>query len=308
VVKGLVQRGRAWHDFLMRLALIACRPTETNDALAHAGGPGTRWELLTPSQALVELQAGDAALGRLDVVPTLDGMDDGLWALGALAARGVVVLNDPSALLAAHDKLLTARVLQRHGVAHPRTRLVRAGRPVPLFAREVVLKPRFGSWGREVTRCAGGAELAAAVERVREASWFRRHGALVQELVPPLGYDLRVIVAAGRMVGAAYRIAADGEWRTNVALGGVRRPADDPPRQAVGLALAAAHATGASLAGVDLLPDGLGGWTVLEVNGAVEFTREYAPWGDVFAETAAVLAAEARERLACRDEAAAAAV
>lgn len=86
MVNGLVQRYRAWHDFGMRRALIACRPTETNEALARAGGQTASWELLTPGRALAELQPGDAALGRLDVVPTLDGMDDGLWALGALAA------------------------------------------------------------------------------------------------------------------------------------------------------------------------------------------------------------------------------
>ena len=43
---------------------------------------------MTPKQALERLGPGDAVLGRLDVLPTLDGMDDGLWALGALAARG----------------------------------------------------------------------------------------------------------------------------------------------------------------------------------------------------------------------------
>lgn len=74
------------------------------------------------------------------------------------------------------------------------------------------------------------------------------------------------------------------------------------------LALAAAEATGASLAGIDMLPDGDGGWTVLEVNGAVEFTREYAPWGDIFADAAVSLAGEAHERLACREAPAAAAV
>ena len=69
---------------------------------------------------------GDAALGRLDVLPTLDGVDDGLWALGSLAARGVRTLNRASALLVAHDKLLTARFLLRAGLPHPRTRLLSA--------------------------------------------------------------------------------------------------------------------------------------------------------------------------------------
>jgi hypothetical protein len=106
-------------------------------------------------------------------------------------------------------------------------------------------------------------------------------GVLVQELVPPQGYDLRILVAAERIVGAIFRVAAAGEWRTNVALGGVRRAVADPSAQACELALAAARAAGAALVGVDLVPDGEGGWTVLELNGAVEFTREYQPAGAV---------------------------
>ena len=251
---------------------------------------------MTPRRALEVLRPGDAALGRLDVLPTLDGMDDGLWALGALAARGVHVLNDPAALLAAHDKLLTARVLRRRDVSHPATVHVRQGRGVPQPLHPVVLKPRYGSWGREVHRCDDFVSLSEALARVRTNGWYRRHGAIVQELITPQGYDLRVLVAAGRIVGAVYRVAAEGEWRTNVALGGVRRPVLAPPREAATLALDAARAIGAALVGVDLLPDGLGGWVVAELNGAVEFTAEYAPWGDVFAETAVALAREARSR------------
>jgi RimK family alpha-L-glutamate ligase len=283
----------------MRLALIARRSTRTNAELADACTLGWRWEPMTPEQALDVLVAGDVALGRLDVLPTLDGMDDGLWALGALAARGVVVLNDPPALLGSHDKLLTARLLRRAGVPHPRTLHVREGRPAPVPRVPVVVKPRFGSWGSEVRRCDDYASLESALEEIRETAWYRRHGALVQELVPPRGYDLRIVVAEGRVMGSVFRIAAPGEWRTNVALGGVRRPVAHPPRDATAVAVAAAAATGASLVGVDLLPDD-GGWTVLELNGAVELTHDYAPWGSVFAEIASVLARAALDRLADR--------
>ena len=284
------------HLCCMRLALIACRTTPTNEALVRAAPAGLRWEILDPHEALVSLRAGDVALGRLDVLPTLDGMDDGLWALGALAARGVTVLNDPAALLAAHDKLLTARLLRRSEIAHPWTWHSRAGRSVPRLFGPVVVKPRFGSWGREVHRCDGSDELRRTLERVQGAPWYRRHGALVQELVPPQGYDLRVLVAAGRIVGAVHRVAAPGEWRTNVALGGVRRPVPEPPHDAGLVAVEAARAIGASLVGVDLLPDGFGGWVVVELNGAVEFTSEYADWHDVFAETSSALVREAFDR------------
>lgn len=281
----------------MRFALVACRPTHTNEALAAAGSSGVEWEPMTPEQALDELRPGDVALGRLDVLPSLDGVDDGLWVLGALAARGVTVLNDPPALLGTHDKLLTARLLRRSGVPHPRTRHIREGRPHPVPDGPVVLKPRFGSWGRDVWRCDDETSLEAALELVRGTSWYRSHGALMQELVTPRGYDLRIVVAAGHVVGSVFRVAAPGEWRTNVALGGARRPVDVLPHEASTLAIAAASATGASLVGVDLLPDERGGWTVLELNGAVELTREYAPWGDVFADIAAVLAQAAFHRV-----------
>src|SRR5262249_27551099 len=157
------------------------------------------WEVLTPQTALETLRPGDGALGRLDVLPTLDGVDDGLWALGTLAARGVHVLNDPAALLATHDKLLTARILRRHRIPHPNTLHVRDGGVHPRFSGPVVVKPRFGSWGSEVHRCEDPVTLEETLARVSAETWFQRHGALVQELVPPQGYDLRVVVAAGRV-------------------------------------------------------------------------------------------------------------
>lgn len=266
----------------MRFALVAQEATETNRRLVETRCRGVQWACLTPSEALAELGAGDVALGRLDVLPTLDGVDDGLWSLGRLAASGVRVLNRPSALLAAHDKLLTARLLHRAGLPHPATRLVVAGAPPPAIERPVVVKPRFGSWGRDVARCEDTAELALHLLDLAASSWFKAHGALVQELVEPRGFDVRVLVAGGRVVGAISRVAAPGEWRTNVALGAVRERVV-PPANASALAVAAAAAAGADLVGIDLLPDGVGGWSIVELNGAVDFTTDYSLDRDVFA-------------------------
>jgi len=280
----------------MQLALIAARPTPTNSGLCRALIGDAAWQEMTPQAALEVLRPGDGALGRLDVSPTLDGMDDGLWALGALAARGVHVLNGPAALLATHDKLLTARILRRQAIAHPRTMHVRDGRIPPRFVAPVVLKPRFGSLGNEVHRCDEPGVFLETLQRLSETPWFQRHGALAQELVTPQGYDLRLIVAMGRVIGAVHRIAAPGEWRTNINLGATREAVEDPPARAVTLAIAAARASGAALVGVDLLPTVDGGWVVLELNGAVEFTSVYAEWFDVFSEAALLLEAAVSER------------
>ena len=272
----------------MRFAIVAHTATATNRALAAPRLAGVETALLSPARALAQLEPGDLALGRLDVLPSVDGIEPGLWALDELAARGVDVLNGTATLHMSHDKLQTADALADGGLPHPRTALLTCDAPPPPFELPVVIKPRFGSWGRDVMVCRTLGQLAARLETVRRRPWFHATGALVQELVPPCGYDLRLVVARDRVIGAIRRVAAPGEWRTNVALGASREPVV-PPREARELARAAAAAVGGALVGVDLLPTA-DGVVVLEVNGAVELTQAYSLGGDVFANAASLLA------------------
>jgi [lysine-biosynthesis-protein LysW]---L-2-aminoadipate ligase len=263
----------------MRVGIVAHRRTSTNAALARARA-GTR--VLGPAAALKNLRELDIVVGRLDVAEALDGIEIGLWELARLRGAGVRVLNPPGALVAAHDKLATSRILAGAGIPHPRTVHVTSPTAALPFAPPVVVKPRFGSWGRDVVLCETATELRSVLEHDRNRRWFRAHGALVQELVPPVGHDLRLLVAGAGVVGAIRRVASPGEWRTNVALGATREPVTPPPA-ACEIAVAAARAIEADLVGVDLLPAPGGGHVVLELNGAVEFTQEYALQpGDVF--------------------------
>jgi [lysine-biosynthesis-protein LysW]--L-2-aminoadipate ligase len=272
----------------MQFALIAHRETETNLRLLEAFPAGIEATLLCPAETLGRLGEGDAALARLDVLPTVDGIEPGAWELARLEAEGIRMLNPLRTLSATHDKLMTARLLKAAGVPHPITRHVTHPHTPPTMDPPVVVKPRFGSWGIDVHRCEDPAGTRACLEELSSRRWFRRQGALVQELIPPLGRDLRIVVASGQVVGAVQRFAAPGEWRTNVALGGVRKPISPPPA-ARELALAAAAAVGGDLVGVDLLPTPAGGWVAIEVNGAVEFTDEYSLDRDVFAASAEAL-------------------
>jgi glutathione synthase/RimK-type ligase-like ATP-grasp enzyme len=242
----------------MRVAIVSHRPSATNLGLVARGWNGIAAELMSPRQALLTLGRGDVALGRLDVNDELDAVEDGLWALDRLA--------------------------------HPRTILVERPWELPDLDFPAVLRPRFGSWGRDVLVCRDRKELEHSLELLASRPWFRRTGALAQELIRALGYDLRLVVAAGRVVGAARRIAPPGEWRTNVALGATS-VATTPPPVASKLALAGVAAAGLDLAGVDLLPTGPGGFCVIELNGAVEFKAHYSfPGRDVFADAMAALA------------------
>jgi glutathione synthase/RimK-type ligase-like ATP-grasp enzyme len=81
----------------------------------------------------------------------------------------VPTLNPPSALLGAHDKLLTSRLLQGSGLPHPHTSFLGPRGSLPPVTAPVVVKPRFGSWGQDVVVCRDERELHLRL-RTRPAS------------------------------------------------------------------------------------------------------------------------------------------
>lgn len=253
-------------------------PSDGNLVLARGlRSVGVDVEIVGPDIAAT-VAPHDVVLNRLDVLPTLDGVERGLELIDELAARGNRIVNARDALLNAHDKLRTAAILRRAGIPHPRTLHARTPAEVRAAELPAVLKPRFGSWGRDVFLCRTSRELEEHVSVIATRPWFARHGVLVQEIVEAEPRDVRLVVAGGTVVGAGERRARPGEWRTNVSLGGSLRATVAPP-EAVALAVAVAIALGADLLGVDVLA-GPEGPVVIEANGAVDFDDRYAFPGD----------------------------
>jgi glutathione synthase/RimK-type ligase-like ATP-grasp enzyme len=154
----------------MRFAVVAHRRTATNDALvAAARACNLDSEFVDPRRALALLEPGDVALARLDVREGLDGIERRIDELERLVVGGIDVRNPPAALAIAHDKLLTVRTLRLAGLPHPHTTHLS---PTLLWAfpeLPVVLKPRFGSWGRDVELCTTIEELEAAYVRLHRS-------------------------------------------------------------------------------------------------------------------------------------------
>jgi RimK family alpha-L-glutamate ligase len=117
----------------------------------------------------------------------------------------------------------------------------------------------------------------------------------VQELLENPGTrpsDIRIYVVGGDVVGAMRRYAPDGEWRTNVALGGdVEGITDDIGSEPRRLATEAATVLGLDLAGVDLMSVD-GRWYILEVNATAGFRGLYSATGISVAPHIARLAIE----------------
>jgi len=85
-----------------RSVVILGKPTETNCALATAFADLGYCAQLASAARPPRFREGEVAIARLDVLPTLDGIEPALWRLSCLSRQGVYVMNGPLALFAAH--------------------------------------------------------------------------------------------------------------------------------------------------------------------------------------------------------------
>lgn len=217
------------------------------------------------SIADTEILDADAVLARVIPSGSLEQMIYRVDALHWIETRGVPVMNSARAIERSVDKFYTTALLQEAGLPTPET-VVCEGATEAMTAviamGDVIIKPLFGSMGQGMVRVSDpdvAFRVVRSLEQLHTVFYVQRaadHG----------GRDVRVFVIGGRVLAAIERRAPDGQWRTNVSLGGAARPFDLPPSWEQ-LALRAAAAIGADYAGVDLLPSRDGTVFVLEVNG-----------------------------------------
>ncbi len=101
-------------------------------------------------------------------------------------------------------------------------------RNLSCFGFPVILKDAHSCEGKGVFKLESVAELRSMVEEIfSETGFYRPHlhcrikGYLyLQKYVSDLGQDLRVITIGGRVAAAYWRLAPEGEWKTNISNGG----------------------------------------------------------------------------------------
>ncbi|HYA10001.1 MAG TPA: M20/M25/M40 family metallo-hydrolase, partial [Gaiellaceae bacterium] len=163
-----------------RIAVFGTDASVTNlEIVAAWRALGIDATLLGADAAESEIGPGALVLGRLDILPTIDGVEPGLLELLRLERRGFRVLNRATTLAAAHDKLLTARMLARAALPHPRTVHVRRDGDLVELQPPLVVKPRLGSWGVDVFRCDTRDALRRCLDEISTRPWFRRQGVLI---------------------------------------------------------------------------------------------------------------------------------
>jgi len=226
-------------------------------------GCGAATPLIT--QAEHDLSRCDAVVVRTMPPGSLEQVVFRMDALARLEIAGVLVINSSKAIECATDKYLATAKLDAAGLPVPRTIVCQetdsAMAAFKQLGRDVVIKPIFGAEGRGICRVTD-PDLAFRTFRTIE-----RTGCVIyaQEFIRHPGFDVRVLVLNGRVLGGMKRFGANGDFRTNCARDARAEPHSPTPLEC-DYALRAARVAGAIFAGIDLLYDESGMCYVVEIN------------------------------------------
>lgn len=221
-------------------------------------------ELSAVSSPMCRLTDFDAVIVRTMPPGSLEQVVFRMDALARLEAAGIPVINPPKSLEAAVDKYLTTMRLEAAGLPVPRTIICQesetAMQAFETLGGDVVIKPIFGAEGRGICRVSD-PDLAFRTFRTLE-----RTGAVLylQEYIHHPGFDVRILVLDGRVIGGMKRINSQ-DFRTNVSRSARAEP-HFPDDQECEFALRSAASLGTRIAGIDLLTDAADHRYVIEVN------------------------------------------
>jgi RimK family alpha-L-glutamate ligase len=263
-------------DDSVRVGVLSLHNSKETKAICNAvEALGHEPEWLRRENTTIEVEGDDVRIEPdVDIVANrllLSNTEEPAEGLGLVNVYNRIrpVLNPPDDVFTAIHKFSTAAALASADVEVPRAVLAldanRINEARPSFGEEAVYKTAIGTHG-------GGTWKVGRDEAVNPMVGDRY--AFLQELIemPDQAHrDIRVYVVDGEIVGAMYRYAPEGDWRTNVALGGnVEDATDDLAEEAAELAVRAADAVGLDYVGVDIV-EGANGHFVLEVNPTAGF-------------------------------------
>lgn len=218
----------------------------------------------------------DAVLVRGMPLGSLEQVVFRMDCLQAAKDADTLIVNAPRTLETAIDKWLTLHRLQQAGLPVPATiacqTRAQALQAWETLGGDVVVKPVFGGEGRGMMRVAD-KDLAWRVFSTLQQTQSVMY---LQQFIPHLGFDIRVLLI-GEEAFAIRRRAAANDWRTNVSQGSTPL-AYEPSAEELAMARLAAKSVTqqqdgdstnfpeGQVLGIDLLPCQDGVTRVLEVN------------------------------------------
>lgn len=191
----------------------------------------------------------------------------------ALEGMGVNVINCLKTGIYAGNKLFTHMLLKKAGVPTPYA-TVSFSKESALEALEKqgypkVIKPTVGSWGRMISKLNDKDSTEGIIEsREKMYPIYQIH--YLEEFVQRPPRDIRAIMVGEKIVAAIYRNSGSGNWKTNMALGGVAEPCP-VTKEMEEMCIKAKNAVFGDIVGVDLMESNDRGLLVHEVNNTTEY-------------------------------------
>lgn len=140
-----------------------------------------------------------------------------------------MVVNNPASVRNAPEKIMVLDYRQYM----PPTLITRSAEEIRAFQKEhgaVVIKPLHGNGGKAIFRVPAEGDNLGALMEVFNTTWPEPH--MVQPFLPDVAKgDKRIVLIDGEVAGAINRRPGEGEFRSNLAVGGSAEATELTPRE-----------------------------------------------------------------------------
>ncbi|MBP7951925.1 MAG: glutathione synthase [Sphingorhabdus sp.] len=144
--------------------------------------------------------------------------------------RETLVVNNPVSVRNAPEKVMVLDYRQ----FMPPTLITRSQDEIRDFQKihgAVVIKPLHGNGGKAIFRIPADGDNLGALTEVFNNTWPEPH--MVQPFLPDVAKgDKRIVLIDGEVAGAINRRPGEGEFRSNLAVGGSAEPTELTQREA----------------------------------------------------------------------------
>ncbi len=196
-----------------------------------------------------------------------------LHSTAALEGKGVNVINSLNTSIFAGNKLFTHMLLAKQGIPTPFSAVAFSEEAaLDLLEKRgypMVLKPTVGSWGRMIALLKD-RDSAEGIMETREKMYPIYQVYYLEEFVDRPPRDVRAIMIGDRVVAAIYRYSGNGQWKTNMALGGKAEQCK-VTKELEDICVKAKNAVQGQIVGIDLMESKEKGLVVHEVNNTTEY-------------------------------------
>ena len=196
-----------------------------------------------------------------------------LHSTAALEGKGVNVINSLNTSILAGNKLFTHMLLVKNNIPTPYSAVAFSEQAALEFLDKqgypMVLKPTVGSWGRMIALLKDH-DAAEGIMETREKMYPIYQVYYLEEFVNRPPRDIRAIMVGDKVVAAIYRYSGDGQWKTNMALGGKAEPLK-VSKELEDICIKAKNTVQGQIVGIDLMESKEKGLVVHEINNTTEY-------------------------------------